>query len=174
MPLLDDFQNECRDAGWQTVRHQSRSKNAQESWRSVRTHIAEPSARWRQNRVKTDVDYFANRCSRAAKDPYLDHQYTKWAALAADEFAAHVLKWRRETKHYSSVAKMVAHPSYLRIIGMGRQILPLLLRELESRPDHWLVALNAITGEDPVNAECTFQQAIGAWLQWGRKKGYLT
>jgi len=173
-PLLDDFQEERRCGGWQSPRHQARTKTPQASWRSSLRHdTVESSVKWKQSRVKSEVDYFAVRCSRAVKDPQVEHHYTKWAALAADEFASHVLKWRRETKHYSSVMSMVTHPSYLRIIGMGRQILPLLLRELESRPDHWLVALNAITGEDPASAECTFQQAIGAWLQWGRKRGYL-
>jgi hypothetical protein len=31
---------------------------------------------------------------------------------------------------------------------MGRDILPFLFRELSERPDHWLVALSAITGEE--------------------------
>ncbi len=91
---------------------------------------------------------------------------------AEADFAFHVSRWRRETRHYSSLSKMVLHPSYLRIIGMGRAILPLLFRELEARRDHWLVALNAITGEDPAAPDSSFAQAVDAWLQWGREKGY--
>jgi hypothetical protein len=171
MPLLDDFHKEC-GSGWRTERYQARAP--QTSWRSsLRSDIAPSPVKWKKERVKTEVDYFAIRRAHVVKEPHMSHHYTKWAALAADEFAAHVLRWRRETKHYSSVTRMVMHPSYLRVIGMGRQILPLLLRELETRKDHWLIALNAITGEDPATPECNFQEAVSAWLEWGHRKGYL-
>jgi len=89
------------------------------------------------------------------------------------EFRAHVSKWRKETQHTSSVTKMISHPSYLRIIGMGRDIIPLLMRELNEHKDHWLVALNAITGEDPAPEASNFNSAVEAWLAWGHEKGYL-
>lgn len=85
----------------------------------------------------------------------------------------HAEKWRRETCHTSSLTKMVLHPSYLRIIGMGRSVLPFLFKELEERPDHWLVALNAITQQDPAPLDSTFDEAVAAWLEWGRLHGYL-
>jgi hypothetical protein len=88
------------------------------------------------------------------------------------EFQAQAEQWRRETLHTSSLTRMVMHPSYLRIIGMGRGVLPFLFKELSQRPDHWLVALNAITGEDPAPADSTFDEAVTAWLDWGRKHGY--
>ena len=68
---------------------------------------------------------------------------------------------------------MITHPAYRRITGMGREVLPLLFRELKERPDHWLVALNAITGEDPAPAESSFNEAVDAWLAWGAQKRYL-
>jgi hypothetical protein len=89
------------------------------------------------------------------------------------EFRALVEKWRKDTRHRSSLSKMIAHQSYQRIMGMGPSVLPLLLRELSERPDHWLVALNAITGEDPAPAGSTFNEAVGAWLTWGRERAYL-
>jgi type I restriction enzyme M protein len=89
------------------------------------------------------------------------------------EFKAHVEKWHKDTRHTSSLTKMISHPSYRRIMGMGRDALPLVLRELKERPDHWLVALNAITGEDPVPADSKFNEAVEAWLAWGKGKGYL-
>jgi type I restriction enzyme M protein len=89
------------------------------------------------------------------------------------EFKAHAEKWRKETQHTSSLTKMITHPSYRRIMGMGREVLPLIFHELKERPDHWLVALNAITGEDPVPAEGKFNDAVEAWLAWGAEKGYL-
>jgi hypothetical protein len=89
------------------------------------------------------------------------------------DFKVQVEQWRRETLYTSSLTRMVMHPSYLRIIGMGRSVLPLFFKELAERPDHWLVALNAITGQDPAPAESTFDDAVGAWLDWGRRHGYL-
>lgn len=73
---------------------------------------------------------------------------------------------------------MLAHPSYLRIIGLarlssGNEIERLLLEELESEPDHWFQALTAITGEDPVPPNYDFDASVNAWLEWGRTKGIL-
>ena len=69
--------------------------------------------------------------------------------------------------------KMFSHPAYRRIMGMGSSVLPLLLVELQHRPDHWLVAMNAITGEDPAPKDANFNAAVEAWLLWGRQKGLL-
>jgi hypothetical protein len=126
---------------------------------------------WKRNEIKTGAGMLSH-CLITQDAFYKGENYAK-ASLTEAEFTHHVSKWRRETKHYSSVTKMVLHPSYLRIIGMGRQILPLLLNELQVRRDHWLVALNAITGEDPAEPDSTFNQAVDAWLRWGRVKGYL-
>jgi hypothetical protein len=111
-------------------------------------------------------------CVSHKENPCEDY-YTSDVSNLAQEFSRHVSIWRRQTKHYSSVTKMVVHPSYLRIIGMGRRVLPLLFEELSKRSDHWLIALNAITGEDPAPPESTFSQAVAAWLSWGRDNGYI-
>ena len=55
---------------------------------------------------------------------------------------------------------------------MGPAVLPLILRELKERPDHWFVALNAITGIDAAPPKSTFEEAINAWLDWGINRGY--
>src|SRR5579872_676049 len=91
----------------------------------------------------------------------------------ADEFRSLAQKWQRDTKHMSSLSKMFSHPSYRRIMGMGRAALPLLLAELQQHPDHWLVALNAITGEDPAPKDSNFDGAVQAWIAWGREKGII-
>jgi hypothetical protein len=88
-------------------------------------------------------------------------------------FRQHADLWSRETRHWSSVTKMTMHPSYRRIMGMGPDVLPLLFRELRKRPDHWFVALSAITGHDPAPPSSTFQQAVDAWLSWGIQHGFF-
>ena len=93
-------------------------------------------------------------------------------------FREQVTTWKRETGHLSSVTKARSHPSYLRIIGLarsssGRKLERLLLKELESEPDHWFDALTAITGANPVEPEHDFDEAVGAWLSWGRERGII-
>jgi hypothetical protein len=89
------------------------------------------------------------------------------------EFRKLAGQWRRDTEYLSSVAQMANHPAYQRIIEMGRPAVPLILRELQRKPDHWFWALNAITGEDPVQTGAAFDDAVQAWLRWGRAQGYL-
>jgi len=93
-------------------------------------------------------------------------------------FRAQVDRWKDETGHLSSLTKAIAHPSYLRIIGLATestraQIERLLLKELQSEPDHWFPALAAISGEDPVHPDDDFDAAVVAWLKWGEAKGLL-
>jgi hypothetical protein len=93
-------------------------------------------------------------------------------------FYQHAERWKRETTHWSSVTKMIAHPSYLRIIGLAnrserRKLVRLLLRELENEPDYWFDALVAITGRNPVQPEQDFDEAVNSWLEWGRQEGIL-
>jgi hypothetical protein len=89
---------------------------------------------------------------------------------SALSFHEHVNRWKDETGHLSSITKAITNTSYLRIIGMGKKAIPLLLKELQERPDHWLVALNAITGEDPSPEGANFREAVAAWIRWGTER----
>jgi hypothetical protein len=70
---------------------------------------------------------------------------------------------------------MASHPAYKEIIGMGQEVVPLLLAELKRKPDFWFAALRAITGEDPVPPESAgrIKEMAQAWVEWGRSKGYI-
>jgi hypothetical protein len=90
------------------------------------------------------------------------------------EFRRLADQWRTETAHLSVTFKRAMHPSYQRIIGMGKQAIPLILRELQERPSgNWFWALNAITGGDLARGETNINAAIRAWLQWGTEQGYV-
>jgi hypothetical protein len=95
------------------------------------------------------------------------------STASAHRFYSLAETWQRECAHFSSLREMVLHPAYQQIIGMGREALPFLLRELERKPDHWGWALCAITGENPVPPEHRGRLADIArdWLEWARKKG---
>jgi hypothetical protein len=82
-------------------------------------------------------------------------------------------QWYNETGMISMLHKKVMHPSYQKIIGMGKDALPFIFRELKERRGHWLWALCAITGEDPAESKNKFAEAVNAWLEWGKTHGYL-
>jgi hypothetical protein len=112
---------------------------------------------------------------RAVRAYRLFHQAHVRTGMLERLFHEHVEKWKQETGHLSSITKTLSHPSYLRIIGLAQystnhELERLLLRELESEPDHWFDALTAITGEDPVRPEYDFDESVNAWIEWGRRK----
>lgn len=84
-------------------------------------------------------------------------------------------RWIQVTGMLSSVAKKTMHPAYREIIEMGEPAIPLLLRELMNRPNHWTAALRSITSEDPVPPESAgyMQRMADAWLMWGTERGYI-
>lgn len=91
------------------------------------------------------------------------------------EFRRQLKKWQSDTAFTSSMSKLLLHPAYQRIIGMGWAAVPLLLRELAVAPSPLGWALQAITGEDPVPAADAgrLDRVAAAWLQWGREHGHL-
>jgi hypothetical protein len=90
-------------------------------------------------------------------------------------FEALATEWRHETSHISSTTKMIMHPSYQSIIGMGPMVVPLLLRRLQERPEHWFWALSVITRHNPVKPEDagSISKMTEAWLEWGRQRGQI-
>jgi hypothetical protein len=106
-----------------------------------------------------------------------EHRQKDDAALV-HSFRELVERWKNDTGHWSSTTRRIADPSYLRIIGLarkstGHQLEKLLLLELQNEPDEWFDALAAITGADPVKPEHNFDEAINAWVEWGRKEGII-
>jgi hypothetical protein len=79
-------------------------------------------------------------------------------------------KWQRETCGLSSITKKITNINYLKIIAMGKAVVPLILCSLEKQPDHWFVALKALTDQDPTSPNDSFAQAVEAWLNWGKNE----
>jgi hypothetical protein len=82
-------------------------------------------------------------------------------------------QWKAETDGVSSIQKVVLNPHYLKIIGMGRPVIPLILNSLAQKPDHWFVALSALTDDNPTAPGDNLIEAVSKWLNWGISKGYL-
>lgn len=92
------------------------------------------------------------------------------------EFNALAEQWRAETGLMSLVSEQANNFSYHQIIGMGKEALPLIFRELKETTSDWFWALRAITRTN-VDVE---NDALGdvdkvakAWLAWGEAHGYI-
>jgi hypothetical protein len=82
-------------------------------------------------------------------------------------------QWKAETAGVSSIQKVVLNPNYLKIIGMGKAAIPLILNLLAQKPDHWFVALSALVDDNPTTPRDKYDEAVSKWLKWGVAKGYL-
>jgi hypothetical protein len=96
------------------------------------------------------------------------------ASSVEGRFQELAAEWKEATAFTSSLTEIATHPAYQRIIGMGKQALPLILDELRREPDHWFWALKAITGDDPVapSDRGNLERMAAAWLDWADKRGY--
>ncbi|MBI4380228.1 MAG: hypothetical protein HY574_03430 [candidate division NC10 bacterium] len=94
----------------------------------------------------------------------------------AERFRELVQTWKADIGPLSSATQMAMHPAYQRIIGLGLEAVPLILRELTREPDHWFWALKAITGVDPVESSQRgrVREMTKAWLQWGEEQEMLS
>lgn len=102
--------------------------------------------------------------AQSKRESNLEKKFHEWAA-----------EWKRETGHLSVAGQIAKHPAYRRIIDMGEPAIPLILDDLREEPNHWFLALSAISNEAPEVAESDKgdMRAISeAWIQWGRDRGY--
>ena len=89
-------------------------------------------------------------------------------------FVALANQWHDETDMHSSLSRITSHPAYLRIIGMGEPVLPLIIRDLQERGGSWYAALRAITGASPVSVDArgNVPRMKDAWIRWARDHAY--
>ena len=90
-------------------------------------------------------------------------------------FAKLSSEWRQGTRYLSSTTAIATHPPYHLIIGLGPQVIPLILSDLQREPGHWFWALSALTGENPVEPSDRgrIQAMTAAWLNWGTDNGWI-
>lgn len=76
--------------------------------------------------------------------------------------------WLNERPPSSNPRDLTCHPAYLAIIGMGPPAVPFIISELREYPDHWFVALRAITECDPVSegARGKVREMAKDWVEW--------
>ena len=124
------------------------------------------------DRLLARLEAAARRCGLNSVEQLLE----TWQAgeEELDQFHTLAERWKRETAHYSNIAKKALHPAYQEIIGMGDRVVSLLLTELRRDPDDWFWALQAITGANPVPeaSRGNLRAMAEAWVQWGLEKGF--
>jgi len=86
------------------------------------------------------------------------------------EFEIYKTIWKSETMFSSSTTEIINHPAYLHIISLGKEVVPLLLRDMQQTSNHWFNALYKITGADPIPEEHSgkIQLMISDWLKWAK------
>jgi len=132
---------------------------------------AEVTLRLQHDSTQQDAQLEGNDLSSTVEDPWVKDQATlrkRFDALVAEWYQAH-------DKLSSMPVDWIMCMPYQQIIGQGPAVIPLLLRELQERPNHWFWALRVITNADPVPEESrgNFDDMVSNWLSWGRDNGYL-
>lgn len=93
----------------------------------------------------------------------------------AQKFHALASEWLRDTGIVSNPVEIFMHPAHVKLLGMGPEILPLVLKEVEKMSGHWFMILDAISPENPVTPEdeTSPERTARAWIEWGKERGLL-
>jgi len=96
-------------------------------------------------------------------------------AYVERRFGELAAQWEAETRHISSLTDMSSHQSYKRIIKLGWDVVPFLLKDLQQNCRFWFPALAEITKIQPFDSSDVGngKRMTEAWLQWGLKKGLI-
>jgi hypothetical protein len=90
-----------------------------------------------------------------------------------------------QTGHFSSIARVIRHPTFRKIVELGKEVVPIILDEIdhyhqtgeeEFFPGWW--GFNAIAeimnGWPEEKGEAgVLKSWVGVWVRWGETKGYL-
>lgn len=100
---------------------------------------------------------------KKAKDKFLRTKFDELTAL-----------WKKDTSYLSQMSKILSHPAYLGIVGMGPDVLPFIFEDLEKTHYHWFSALRKITGANPVPLDLrgNIQEMTRYWLEWAADHGF--
>lgn len=102
---------------------------------------------------------------------YSIHKHSP-ATVVEKRFNELAKKWKKETGHYSTMIHVTRNENYLRIIALGKPVIPYILKDLEKEPEYWFEALRLLTNCNPVskNHLGDLEQMTADWLNWGRKE----
>ena len=101
-----------------------------------------------------------------------DTQADPEAVLLA-RFRRLTAEWKKKSRFLSNTGQMAMLRPYQRIIGMGPEVVALILHELRREPDHRFWALEPITEQNPVPPEAMgeVRQMAQTWVAKGEHEG---
>lgn len=93
------------------------------------------------------------------------------------KFSELASKWRKEVGGYSTMIHITGNDNYLDIIGMGKEVLPYILKDLQKEADYWFVALKHIAKpeNDPIRDDHygDIELMRQDWLNWAKENNLL-
>ena len=91
------------------------------------------------------------------------------------EFDRLATELKTQTAHLSSATMIAGHRAFQEIVGMGKDAIPFILRDLKHAPTQWFLALRSIARESPVRPEDrgNVEAMAAAWLDWGEQRRYI-
>ena len=91
-----------------------------------------------------------------------------------DRFRRAYEKWLSDTQSLSRFDKILAHESFIEIVGMGYAALPLIFRKLADQPSFIYLAAQRILGGTPkdLTQGNDFESLVASWLEWSEIAGY--
>jgi hypothetical protein len=128
---------------------------------------------------------FHEPCNRISLDTYqadkewfvkLDAPYPEEQELTVEEqFQLLADEWSQATMHISSASDLINDSRYQKIIGIGWDVVPYLLIDLQKNKRFWFPALAAITGVRPFDKgdSSNPRRMTEAWVKWGKRKGLI-
>lgn len=89
------------------------------------------------------------------------------------QFDRFLKNWRRNTLTSSNAMEIISDDNLNDIVALGKNVAPLILKEIHSSPSLLFVALERIFNENPIKKEHIGNMAAmaGDWLEWGARKG---
>lgn len=92
-----------------------------------------------------------------------------------NRFRALADEWSVNTMHISSASDLINDKRYQEIIGLGWDVVPYLLTDLQQNKRFWFPALAAITGVRPFDPSeiNNPRRMTEAWVKWGKWKGLI-
>lgn len=80
-------------------------------------------------------------------------------------------KWKEETMLHSNSNEIIGNENYWKIINLGVDVLPYIFEDLAETHDHWFIALQEITGKNPVkpNNRGNVVAMTRDWLDWANE-----
>jgi hypothetical protein len=93
------------------------------------------------------------------------------------KFRRLVSGWHTERGAASSITATAMCDAYQKIIGMGPDVIPLIVAQMRSEgdePDQWFWALQVLTGVDPIADEDRgdYAKMAASWIEWAETEGY--